>query len=120
MAPDKKIKMFCGTPSYMAPEIVGKREYVGIKADIWALGVVLYALLTGSFPFKGLTTIDLYGKIGKGIFHIPPTISKQAKALLEKMMTVSPNKRPTALEILTDPWFEQIKEKRPPLLPRNM
>lgn len=45
--------MFCGTPSYMAPEIVNKLEYRGPPADIWALGVLLYVFLTGTFPFKG-------------------------------------------------------------------
>lgn len=49
-----KYKMFCGTPSYMAPEIVLKKEYYGCPADIWALGVLLYVLLCGVFPFKGI------------------------------------------------------------------
>ena len=50
---DQKYKMFCGTPSYMGPEIVNKKEYTGPPADIWALGVLLYALICGTFPFKG-------------------------------------------------------------------
>jgi len=49
----KKIRMFCGTPSYMAPQIVSKVEYAGPPADIWATGVLLYALLNGCFPFRG-------------------------------------------------------------------
>lgn len=57
---EKKIKIFCGTPSYMAPEIVNKIEYSGPPADIWALGVLLYALLNGRFPFKGRTDEELY------------------------------------------------------------
>lgn len=50
---EKKVKMFCGTPSYMAPEIVSKKEYSGPPADLWALGVLLYALLCGCFPYRG-------------------------------------------------------------------
>lgn len=50
---DKKVKLFCGTPSYMAPEIVSKIEYCGPPADIWASGVLFYALLCGRFPFRG-------------------------------------------------------------------
>ena len=49
----QKQKIFCGTPSYMAPELVRKHEYDGRQVDMWALGVLLYALLTGTFPFKG-------------------------------------------------------------------
>lgn len=50
---DKKLNIFCGTPAYMAPEIVNKQEYHGKPADIWALGVLLYVLLYGKFPFNG-------------------------------------------------------------------
>jgi len=57
------MRMFCGTPSYMAPEIVTRQEYRGDKADIWALGVVLYTLLQGIFPFKGESDSELYSKI---------------------------------------------------------
>lgn len=50
---DKKVKMFCGTPSYMAPEIAQKTEYCGPPVDIWATGVLFFVLLSGKFPFKG-------------------------------------------------------------------
>lgn len=49
----RKVRMFCGTPSYMSPQIVSKVEYAGPPADIWAAGVLLYALLNGCFPFRG-------------------------------------------------------------------
>lgn len=65
---DKKIKMFCGTPSYMAPEIVMKEEYAGPPADIWASAVLLYALMNGCFPFRGATDKELYRRIQRGTF----------------------------------------------------
>lgn len=72
---EKKMRMFCGTPSYMAPEIVTRQEYRGDKADIWALGVVLYTLLQGIFPFKGESDSELYSKIQRGEFTIFHDIS---------------------------------------------
>lgn len=69
---DRKVKMFCGTPSYMAPEIVNKTEYCGPPADIWALGVLLFTLLCGGFPYRGSTDAELYSKISNAEYRINP------------------------------------------------
>jgi serine/threonine protein kinase len=103
--PDKKVKLFCGTPSYMAPEIVGRKEYRGQPADVWALGVLLFALLTGSFPFKGLTDADLYRKIQRGVYSVPADVSPPAKCIIDQMLRLDPAQRPTISEVLKDEWF---------------
>lgn len=64
----EKLRVFCGTPSYMAPEIVNKKDYLGSAADMWASGVLLFVMLTGQVPFKSTTEKDLYRKITKGFY----------------------------------------------------
>ena len=63
---DVNLKIFCGTSAYMSPEIVKKSDYNGFKADIWALGVVLYVMLTGRFPFKAKSEKELFTRIQIG------------------------------------------------------
>ena len=57
-SPNTKSFLFCGTPSYMAPEIVTKKEFSGPPADIWALGVLLYVITMGRYPFKANNSVE--------------------------------------------------------------
>ncbi|CAG9320947.1 unnamed protein product [Blepharisma stoltei] len=107
---DEKIKMFCGTPSYMAPEIVSKREYFGGPADVWALGVLLFVMLSGVFPFAGNSDREVYRKILIGSFEIPTVVAPQARLLIKRMIQIDPYKRPTCQQILEDPWMNPNKE----------
>jgi serine/threonine protein kinase len=63
----------------MAPELVRKSEYDGRQVDMWALGVLLFALLAGAFPFRGENEKELYGKISRGQFKFPETMSRDAR-----------------------------------------
>ena len=80
----------------MAPEIVSKKEYSGPPADIWALGVLTFALLHGCFPFKGQGDGDLYKKIQRGIFTVGDHVSDEAKNMFYRIFRTDPTKRPTA------------------------
>jgi len=105
MPNNKKIKIFCGTPSYMSPEIVLRKEYTGPPADIWALGVLLYAMLCGTFPFKGKNDKELYRAISTVKISFPEHLSESAISLIRRILQFDPEKRPTASEIVKDPWL---------------
>ena len=60
---EHKLQLFCGTPHYMDPDIVKKKEYNGHAADVWALGVILFIILTGKLPFFAEFEADLFRKI---------------------------------------------------------
>lgn len=108
--PGKRLKIFCGTPSYMAPEIVARKEYSGFCADIWAVGVLLYALLCGSFPFRGQNDRDLYRKIVRGAFHVPDLVTDGARSLLSRVLTPDMTRRPGVDDVLADAWFSAHRD----------
>ena len=113
MSNSSKIKIFCGTPSYMSPEIVTRKEYAGPPADVWALGVLLYAMLCGSFPFKGSSDKELYKRITRGQFVFPEHLSSTSKALIVKILNIDADKRPTAHEIANDIWLNSFTADQP-------
>ena len=78
----EKLRVFCGTPSYMSPEIVNKKEYLGSAADVWAAGVLLFVTLTGQVPFKAKTEQELFRKITKGTvsFGVQDTKNQSCQA----------------------------------------
>jgi serine/threonine protein kinase len=84
---DKKITFMCGTPHYMSPELAMKKDYYGLPADIWALGVILFIILTGRVPFTGDFEDDLYRRISQCKYKFPEDIplSTSAKNLLKKI-----------------------------------
>lgn len=117
---DKKVKIFCGTPSYMAPEIVSKIEYAGPPADIWALGVLLYALLCGRFPFKGQNDKELYTNICKQDLPLQDHISRQGRQLLLRIFHKNPDKRPSTKDILRDPWLQFSARDQEMMSPKSL
>ena len=97
---DKPLNVYCGTPSYMSPEIVGKVPYNGKMADMWALGVVLYVLLSGYYPFKASNNSELYSRISKGFYNMPDELSDDAKNLISHLLVVDTQKRWRAEQVL--------------------
>jgi MAP/microtubule affinity-regulating kinase len=109
---DQLLKIYCGTPSYMSPEIVTKTPYNGIKADLWALGILLYVLLEGAYPFKASSDKDLYRKISKGQYPAPDGISQNAIKLISKLLVIDPNKRVSTDKLLGDAFFSNEDDEK--------
>ena len=95
----------CGTPAYIAPEILINKGYEGFGVDIWSAGVVLYAMLSGTVPFKGNNLKELHDLIINGKYKEVKGISNEAEDLLRKILEVDPNLRIKTEEILNHPWL---------------
>uniref|UniRef100_A0AAX7V0V7 Serine/threonine-protein kinase DCLK2 n=1 Tax=Astatotilapia calliptera TaxID=8154 RepID=A0AAX7V0V7_ASTCA len=99
----------CGTPTYVAPEIVAEMGY-GLKVDIWAAGVITYILLCGFPPFRGSGEDQeaLFEQILRGQLEFPAphwdNVSDSAKALITGMLQVAEDKRYTAVQVLDHSW----------------
>eukprot|EP00817_Percolomonadidae_sp_ATCC50343_P006995 CAMPEP_0117434446 /NCGR_PEP_ID=MMETSP0758-20121206/13688_1 /TAXON_ID=63605 /ORGANISM="Percolomonas cosmopolitus, Strain AE-1 (ATCC 50343)" /LENGTH=334 /DNA_ID=CAMNT_0005225879 /DNA_START=169 /DNA_END=1170 /DNA_ORIENTATION=+ len=99
------LKTTCGTPNYVAPEVLREQGYEGFKADIWSIGVILFVMIAGYLPFDDADVETLFKKIESGKLVYPPFMSKEAKDLLQKMLMVDPEKRATLNDIKKHQWF---------------
>lgn len=96
---NERLKVFCGTPCYMAPEIVARKKYLGPNADIWSLGILYYFMLSGSFPFHGTSLQGLFRSIHSGRYSCPISFSSGARTFIERMLQVDEQNRATAEDV---------------------
>ncbi|XP_057801099.1 CBL-interacting serine/threonine-protein kinase 14-like [Salvia miltiorrhiza] len=113
---DGLLHTLCGTPAYVAPEILAKKGYYGAKIDVWSCGVILYVLNAGYLPFNDTNLMAMYRKIYKGEFRCPKWTSPELRRFLTRLLDPNPNTRITVHEILKDPWFKKgYKEIKHPI-----
>jgi len=103
--PRKLLDTFCGTTGYAAPEMLAGKKYLGEEVDIWSLGIILHALLTGSLPFDDDDEEQMKAMIMVGHFEIPNFISNEASNLIQSILKQDPKARPSIEKILSHPWF---------------
>ncbi|KAG9146013.1 hypothetical protein Leryth_015638 [Lithospermum erythrorhizon] len=101
------LKTTCGTPNYIAPEVLSRKGYDGALADIWSCGVILYVLLAGYLPFDEVELTLLYNKIEKAEFSCPSWFPVGAKALIHRILDTNPDTRIRIEEIRNDEWFKR-------------
>ncbi|KAJ8753807.1 hypothetical protein K2173_000061 [Erythroxylum novogranatense] len=97
----------CGTPAYVAPEVINRKGYDGAKADIWSCGVILFVLLAGYLPFQDSNLMGMYRKIGKGDFKFPNWFAPEVRKLLSKILVPNPNTRISMVKIMENSWFRK-------------
>ncbi|KAM7526581.1 hypothetical protein LguiA_016483 [Lonicera macranthoides] len=105
--PDGLLHTLCGTPAYVAPEILAKKGYDGAKVDIWSCGIILYVLNAGYLPFNDPNLMVMYRKIYKGQFRCPKWTSPDLKRFLSRLLDTNPETRITVDEIINDSWFRE-------------
>ncbi|XP_068634405.1 CBL-interacting protein kinase 2-like [Aristolochia californica] len=97
----------CGTPAYVAPEVISRKGYDGAKADIWSSGVVLFVLLAGYLPFHDSNLMEMYRKIGKGEFRCPNWFPSDVRRLLCRILDPNPSTRISISNIMENSWFRK-------------
>ncbi len=104
---NEKRHTVCGTPNYLAPEVLSNRVGHSYEVDIWSLGVVLYAMVVGKPPFETPEVKMTYEKIRKGIYSFPEQVrlSDKVKDLITKIFNLDPSKRPNLDQIMEHPFL---------------
>eukprot|EP00049_Salpingoeca_infusionum_P022762 m.8640 g.8640 ORF g.8640 m.8640 type:complete len:643 (-) comp5382_c0_seq1:531-2459(-) len=101
------LKTCCGSAAYAAPELIAGKRYLGEPADMWSLGILLYALLCGFLPFDDDNTQRLYQLIQKGEYEIPPWLSEGSQGIIGCLLKHNPARRITMDKLLQHPWMLQ-------------
>uniref|UniRef100_A0A665WQN7 Maternal embryonic leucine zipper kinase n=1 Tax=Echeneis naucrates TaxID=173247 RepID=A0A665WQN7_ECHNA len=103
----------CGSPAYAAPELIQGKAYIGSEADVWSMGVLLFALLCGYLPFDDDNCMVLYRKIMRGNYDNPRWLSPGSILILNQMMQVDPKRRLSVRQLLDHPWV--VKDYNSPV-----
>lgn len=116
--PGEKSNTLCGTPEYLAPELVLSKGHTH-AVDIWALGILIFELLTNDTPFENEDATIMFSKIANPKVHLkkamPKSMDKKGKKIIEKILNVNPVmrlgcKKTGISELWEDPWFDGFTE----------
>jgi 5'-AMP-activated protein kinase catalytic alpha subunit len=97
----------CGTPAYVAPEVISRKGYDGAKVDTWSCGVILFVLMAGYLPFQDSNLMEMYRKIGKADFKCPPWFPSDVRKLVSRILDPNPRTRMPITKIVECFWFKK-------------
>ncbi|KAI1755765.1 hypothetical protein F4782DRAFT_367679 [Xylaria castorea] len=111
-SPNHALRTSCGSPHYAAPELITRTRYQGDKVDIWSMGCLLYATLCRRLPFDDPDgdVPRLLAKAKKGVYSVPDFLSREARDLIARMLTVDPVKRIPIRKIWQHPLIRKYDD----------
>jgi serine/threonine-protein kinase HSL1 (negative regulator of Swe1 kinase) len=107
---DRWLNTSCGSPHYAAPEIIYGRMYRGDRADIWSVGIILFAMLNGFLPFDGGDLTTTLRLVKKGEYFLPPSLSAEAADLIQRILQKRPEDRISMAGIWAHPLLTKYEE----------
>ncbi|XP_040588502.1 sperm motility kinase-like [Mesocricetus auratus] len=124
LAEGQMLEDVCGTLLYLPPEVLAGKPYDGLAVDMWGMGILLYVLVTGCFPYEETRDDALYRLITNTQLAIPQHLSKPCQVILAQLLCVPTSHRITISEVREREWLRSIEEHVEPLskglLPRIM
>ena len=110
---NRRLRLLCGSPHYSAPEIFAQQEYSGTAADMWSLGVLLYTMLAGHFPFQAESMEALGKKVTKGQPDKPLKAVAAAVDLVRQLLIVRASQRASIVEVCQHWWLVPSADEMP-------